>query len=625
MVGRRGIASVRYVGESFVKSAVVGRSWGRAALAAMVGALLAASAVLMGGIAPVAADPAPTPSTAGSISGSFRAANGDPLAGEVFAIEPEAGFVYRGESGLDGSYTIERVPAGSYAVQFMPYYTTSEAAPFGYAPAFYRDAPRLEDADLVVVNPGSETLFVDSALQPAGAVTGTVEIAGSHGPVPVEPGKRAVVLFQGDEPPADPVDGEHFWVIVDNDGSYRVAAAAGTYKVAFYTSYAGVWTPELYYDDVQDPALATTVTVESGVATPGIDASLLQAGALEFTLTDPQGAPLEGIEVSIFNHVRPDPTVRSLVTDARGRVLAADLPPGYFDVSVVSTPDRFSRIFVRGMMVFPGETSRLTSALGDPLPEGVTATPGTTTGDGYLLLSGDSVELTVPAAIDLDAVDYAIDSNDSETARRGAFTLDGDVWRATVDLTDLEGHGSLGIEYHFALDLDHLAIIDTVVARTPTASELTPETRGSLTLTAAAAAGVSAGATAVVTGLTPGEWYTAWWFSTPVSAGWLQADAAGALTVPVPAGLAAGEHSLAVLERFGALAGWTPVTVLAADNGGGTGGGGTAGGGTSTPAALAATGADPAPFALASASLLALGLALALAPTRARRAGSRTR
>jgi hypothetical protein len=60
------------------------------------------------------------------------------------------------------------------------------------------------------------------------------------------------------------------------------------------------------------------------------------------------------------------------------------------------------------------------------------------------------------------------------------------------------------------------------------------------------------------------EWFYAVVHSTPVQLGWFRADAAGQVTVPVPAGLPAGVHTLQLYDASGALVAWGQFSVAAA-------------------------------------------------------------
>ncbi len=109
------------------------------------------------------------------------------------------------------------------------------------------------------------------------------------------------------------------------------------------------------------------------------------------------------------------------------------------------------------------------------------------------------------------------------------------------------------------------------------------------------------GAAVVVGGLNAGERYSAWFFSQPTFAGTHAAGADGRITVTVPKSLAAGQHRLAVQNADGAIVGWAPITITAADAG------------------LANTGAEPAPGALLALALLLLGGGLVVAASPLRR------
>ncbi|MCT9821041.1 phosphatase PAP2 family protein [Microbacterium sp. W1N] len=115
------------------------------------------------------------------------------------------------------------------------------------------------------------------------------------------------------------------------------------------------------------------------------------------------------------------------------------------------------------------------------------------------------------------------------------------------------------------------------------------------------------GSTVSLGGLTAGERYFVYAYSTPTALGWTQADAAGTASVSLPAALAPGAHRIAVLSADGTLVGWAAITVPAA---------------TPAGSALPATGGDAAGLwvtGLTASMVLAAGIVLALRH-RARRA-----
>ena len=76
--------------------------------------------------------------------------------------------------------------------------------------------------------------------------------------------------------------------------------------------------------------------------------------------------------------------------------------------------------------------------------------------------------------------------------------------------------------------------------------------------TAGSAITVTAGATHA------GEFVSVWVRSTPVNlSGWLQANAAGAVTTTLPKDLAVGTHRIILQDAAGAVIGWTEITIVA--------------------------------------------------------------
>jgi 5'-nucleotidase len=92
-----------------------------------------------------------------------------------------------------------------------------------------------------------------------------------------------------------------------------------------------------------------------------------------------------------------------------------------------------------------------------------------------------------------------------------------------------------------------------------------------------------------------GQYVSVWVRSTPINlGGWQQVSAAGTVTAVVPAGLAAGTHSIIVQDAAGAVIGWTEITVA----------------GVTPAASLAQTGLDAGPWLAGGALLLVLGAVL---------------
>ncbi|TFC00822.1 hypothetical protein E3O42_12020 [Cryobacterium adonitolivorans] len=91
------------------------------------------------------------------------------------------------------------------------------------------------------------------------------------------------------------------------------------------------------------------------------------------------------------------------------------------------------------------------------------------------------------------------------------------------------------------------------------------------------------------------QYVSVWVRSTPINlGGWQQVSAAGTVTAVVPAGLAAGTHSMIVQDAAGAVIGWTEITVA----------------GVTPAATLAQTGLDASPWLAGGVLMLLLGAVL---------------
>jgi len=67
----------------------------------------------------------------------------------------------------------------------------------------------------------------------------------------------------------------------------------------------------------------------------------------------------------------------------------------------------------------------------------------------------------------------------------------------------------------------------------------------------------------IIKGLTAGSRYNVWFQSTPTNAGTFTAEANGELVVPIPEGVVAGDHKVAVYQTTGVLVGWASFAIAA--------------------------------------------------------------
>ncbi|HEX5498709.1 MAG TPA: carboxypeptidase-like regulatory domain-containing protein, partial [Thermomicrobiales bacterium] len=173
---------------------------------------------------------------AGSISGTVRDSQGNPLAGaSLFASADTCCAGAFATSAADGSYTLTGLPPGSFRVQ---------ASAFGYVGVYYDNAD-FGGATLVAVTSGNTTSNIDFALQRGGSITGVVKDDIGN------PIANASIFASGDT-----CCGEGFGTSAA-DGSYTIVGLpAGSYTVrATATTYLGQ-----YFDGAQDESGATPVS-----------------------------------------------------------------------------------------------------------------------------------------------------------------------------------------------------------------------------------------------------------------------------------------------------------------------------------------------------------------------------
>ncbi len=216
-------------------------------------------------VAPLRSAPASTigssdASASGTIEGEVASsASGKPIAGidvcafpsEGEAFDPEEAPYECTSSDSAGDYSMS-LPAGEYDVEFFVPLETE----LNYQPQFYKDVTQLALATPVQVTSGGDEKGIDAAMQPGGAIGGTVTSATTNAPLP--------------------------GVLVCADaraelGSCAVSGAAGTfdivglangdYEVEFIADPEGETT---YVDQVYPGTVAVTVPE----TTPGIDVAL---------------------------------------------------------------------------------------------------------------------------------------------------------------------------------------------------------------------------------------------------------------------------------------------------------------------------------------------------------------
>ncbi|MFQ5648682.1 MAG: carboxypeptidase regulatory-like domain-containing protein [bacterium] len=218
----------------------------------------------------------------------------------------------------DGSYVVEALPTGTYAVR---------ANKPGYKGEFFDDARKIEDAQFVPVVEPETVPDIDFGLATASAISGVVTDAADGAPIAgahVKVFRLAAVAV---------VDRHFVRETRTNDrGEYIVQIRPGTYLVK---AGARGYNAE-FYDDARNRASATPVVVAPDSHTTDIDFDLVKRSSIAGTVLDQvTGEPIAGAIVQAFKE-RPD---RDLAlahdgfraeTDSLGSYLIENVPSGNY-------------------------------------------------------------------------------------------------------------------------------------------------------------------------------------------------------------------------------------------------------------------------------------------------------
>jgi 5-hydroxyisourate hydrolase-like protein (transthyretin family) len=214
----------------------------------------------------------------GTIGGVVSAqATGQPIAGACVTAGVGDGADFA-VTGIDGTYQVRGLAAGSYRVRFDPGCFSASV----YAPEWYDKKSSALAADPVSVALGAQTSGINAALSIGGSITGKVTAAATNQPL-----AEVCVAF------VDVGTGSLYEqaIVTGPDGSYRVTGLApGGYKLQFGgdsggNCSVGMYAPE-WFDGKADRASADIVSVNAlGAETAGVDVQLEIGGTVSGTVT----------------------------------------------------------------------------------------------------------------------------------------------------------------------------------------------------------------------------------------------------------------------------------------------------------------------------------------------------
>ena len=173
---------------------------------------------------------------------------GQPLAGAFVFASSDSGGSGSAFTTPDGAYSLSLAP-GTYVVSF--------GLPNGLT-QFAHEHANSADSDHYVVTAGGDTVLDESVL-PTGTVSGHLL---DHDGNPVA---NATAGLDNDE-------GMSASAVVADDGSYRLTAFVGTYRLSFNTPFGVEWADQKASAGQSDPVVVSgdqTTVVDETLATPG--------------------------------------------------------------------------------------------------------------------------------------------------------------------------------------------------------------------------------------------------------------------------------------------------------------------------------------------------------------------
>ena len=403
----------------------------------LTAAVSSAAVALLG----LGAAPPASAAPRGQISGTVTDAGGAGVKGvTVTAYDSDSGeFGAQTTTKKNGSYTLKKLDAADYTVEFMD--NTDQPL---YATEYYDDQTAFEDADPVTVGAGQTVSGVDAALARFGTISGRVtdEQGNPIGGIFID-----VLRVTDDGPPFESPGG----TVTAPDGTYRFPfVPPGDSYVVGFNDLDGTYVNE-YYDDELSIFDAELITVTAGGVTSGIDAELALGGHLAGTVTDSEGNGLGGIEIQLAREVGPDQWFGfgeefGYHTDDDGTYRIDGLPAGTWRVDFVDREGSYLSEYYDDVVDFEQATD-IEIAAGDEPTSGIDAeladaarVTGTVTDEAGHPLEGIFVALR---ALEDGNWSYF---GEAETAADGSYALDG-LRPGTNYRVSFESQGEWATEY----------------------------------------------------------------------------------------------------------------------------------------------------------------------------------
>jgi hypothetical protein len=196
-----------------------------------------------------------------------------------------------------GEYDVTGLAGGKYVVGFKPIFQR----PLDFAPQFYKEKPRISEAEEVPVTEGVETKGINAKLLKGGSVSGTVTDAATHQPL------NEYIVYGVSATDSEPIS----LAVTNSSGEYTlIGLPSGSLYVLFVAPVSeeeegGPYSAQLYDDRTLPeslggsllellPLLGNAVEVTAPNTTSGIDAALVRREPVDITAPVVSGTPAVG-------------------------------------------------------------------------------------------------------------------------------------------------------------------------------------------------------------------------------------------------------------------------------------------------------------------------------------------
>jgi protocatechuate 3,4-dioxygenase beta subunit len=238
----------------------------------------------------------------------------------LYRVGAEDEWITSLNTGANGTYSIDSLPAGTYVLSFSASGATNLLA------EWWNDSATRENATTITVTAGQVVSATNAELSAGASVSGKIT-----GGSPAAPIARAQVSLQSS-------NGSGLVITADEDGNYAFDnVTPGSYTLEFSGPETGGSYITEWWENAASQSNATTITVGVGETVTGKDAFLESGGSISGSVTANGPSTLRLANVYVNVETADGSRLYQTNTDVLGNFTVGGLPAGsyklYFDGS----------------------------------------------------------------------------------------------------------------------------------------------------------------------------------------------------------------------------------------------------------------------------------------------------